>query len=73
MFIRAQDIKTDRLRLDDVARVTVTPGAEGERTRVKTHDLLITITGANVTKSALVRVDLNDAYVSQHVDLFVLS
>jgi len=69
MFIRAQDIKTDRLRLDDVARVTVTPGAEGERTRVKTHDLLITITGANVTKSALVRVDLNDAYVSQHVAL----
>ena len=32
-------------------------------------DLLITITGANVTKSALVETDLGVAYVSQHVAL----
>ena len=32
-------------------------------------DLLITITGANVTKTAMVLMDLGEAYVSQHVAL----
>jgi type I restriction enzyme S subunit len=68
-FIRAQDINTDRLRLDDVARVSAPDGAEGERTRVRCQDLLVTITGANVTRSAIVDIYLDDAYVSQHVAL----
>jgi type I restriction enzyme, S subunit len=36
---------------------------------VRQSDLLITITGANVTKSALVGSRLGTAYVSQHVGL----
>jgi type I restriction enzyme, S subunit len=69
LFIRAQDIKTDKLVLADVAHVKVPDGAEGERTRVFSKDLLITITGANVTKTAVADVGSDEAYVSQHVGL----
>lgn len=69
LFIRAQNIKHDRLDLSEIAFVALPERAEGLRTRVKTGDLLITITGANVTKSALMERDLGVAYVSQHVAL----
>ncbi|NOK14294.1 restriction endonuclease subunit S [Corallococcus exercitus] len=69
LFIRAQDIKTDTLQLEAVARVNPPANAEGTRTRVTSGDLLITITGANVTKSALVPNSIPEGYVSQHVGL----
>jgi len=69
LFIRAQDINTDELRLDSVAHVSLPATSEGTRTRVHQYDLLVTITGANVTKSALVREAMLEAYVSQHVGL----
>lgn len=69
LFVRAQNIKHDCLELDDVAFVSLPDKAEGVRTRVQQGDLLITITGANVTKSALVKHELGAAYVSQHVAL----
>lgn len=69
LFIRAQNLKFDRLVLDDVAYVSLPEKSEGKRTRVQVGDLLITITGANVTKTALVEADLGTAYVSQHVAL----
>jgi len=68
-FIRAQNLKHDFLDLSEKAFVSLPEGAEGLRTRVQIGDLLITITGANVTKSALVEHDLGVAYVSQHVAL----
>ncbi len=52
LFIRAQDINTDALVLDEVAHVRPPRGAEGLRTRVAPGDLLVTITGANVTRTA---------------------
>lgn len=69
LFIRAQDIKTDSLKLDGVARVTLPAKAEGMRSSVENRDLLITITGANVTKSAIVHGLSEVAFVSQHVAL----
>jgi type I restriction enzyme S subunit len=69
IFIRAQDINTDSLLLDGVARVSLPENVEGKRTRVFQGDLLITITGANVTKTAIVRQQLDEAFVSQHVGL----
>lgn len=70
IFIRAQDIKTDRLDLSAVAHVRLPKGTtEGARTRVRRDDLLITITGANVTKSARVNAAIDEGYVSQHVGL----
>src|SRR5258707_632462 len=38
-------------------------------TRVQVADLLVTVTCANVTKTALEALDLGEAYVSQHVAL----
>lgn len=69
IFIRAQNIKHDRLDLSDIAFVSLPEQTEGLRTRVRKGDLLITITGANVTKSALVENNIGAAYVSQHVAL----
>ena len=69
IFIRAQNLKHDFLDLTEIAFVSLPNNAEGLRTRVQTGDLLITITGANVTKSALVEYDPGVAYVSQHVAL----
>ena len=68
-FIRTQNINNDQLNLDDVAYVDLPQGSEGERTRLQMGDLLITITGANVTKSALVDLELPVAYVNQHLGL----
>src|SRR5439155_11876125 len=67
--IRAQNINSDFLNLDDIAFVRPPVSAEGLRTKVQQYDILITITGANVTKSALVAKPTEDAYVSQHVAL----
>ena len=69
LFIRAQDINTDQLRLYDAAHVLPPDNAEGRRTQVQFGDLLITITGANVTKSARVDKEIGEAYVSQHIAL----
>lgn len=68
-FIRSQDIKYDRLEFDDRAFVKLPPGTEGVRTQVRLQDLLITITGANVGKAAVVSQPVAEAYVSQHVAL----
>jgi type I restriction enzyme S subunit len=68
-FIRAQNINSDFLNLNDIAFVRPPASAEGLRTKVQQHDILITITGANVTKSAPVEKKIEDAYVSQHVAL----
>jgi type I restriction enzyme, S subunit len=70
LFIRAQNLKYDRLELVDVAFVKLPPNnAEGVRTRVSKGDVLITITGANVAKTGFVQTDIGPAYVSQHVAL----
>ncbi len=69
-FIRAQNLKHDRLDLTDIAFVKLPEGnTEGLRTRVNVGDVLITITGANVTKTGVVNFDWGTAYVSQHVAL----
>jgi type I restriction enzyme S subunit len=73
LFIRAQDIKTDALNMHDAARVDVPVDAEGTRSSVSEGDILVTITGANVTKSALVPALDELAFVSQHVALMKLT
>jgi type I restriction enzyme S subunit len=69
IFVRAQNIKTDCLILNDIAYVSLPNRAEGKRSLIKRWDILITITGANVTKTALVKDDISEAYVSQHIAL----
>jgi type I restriction enzyme S subunit len=69
VFIRAQNIKTDDIDLNDIAYVDLPNKSEGKRTLVSVNDILLTITGANVGKCAFVRENLSEAYVSQHVAL----
>ena len=69
IFIRSQDIRTDKLELEEVAHVRPPQSSEGMRTQIQPSDLLVTITGANVGKAAVVRAELAEAYVSQHVAL----
>lgn len=69
MFIRTQDINQNRLSLDGIAYVKLPAKVEGKRSLVRRGDLLITITGANVGKVAVVENDLPEAYVSQSVCL----
>jgi len=71
-FIRSQDIKFDKLLIDNKAYVSLPKKTEGKRAKVSNGDLLITITGANVGKCALVRDLSETAYVSQHVALVKL-
>jgi type I restriction enzyme S subunit len=69
IFIRTQNIKTDRLILDDVAYVDLPKSTEGKRSSVYVDDILITITGANVTKAARIESPIPESYVSQHIAL----
>jgi len=71
-FLRAQNVRFGLLRLDDLAHVTPPNGREGTRTRVMTNDIVVVITGAGVTNPALIDVDLDEAYVSQHLGLLRL-
>ena len=69
-FIRAQNLKYDVLDLADIAYVRLPEKVDGLRTQVRKHDILITITGANVTKTALVTEELEGrAFVNQHIAL----
>ena len=66
LFIRAQNLNKDRLDLGDIAYVSLPEKVEGKRTQTKVGDILVTITGANVTKAGYLDHDLGEAYVSQH-------
>ena len=56
------------LDLDDIQHVSPPQGAEGERTRVYSDDILISIT-ADIGSIGLVPEDIGDAFVSQHIAL----
>ena len=66
-FIRSENINTEYLRLVEDVRVEVPEGSESERTKVRGGDLLLTITGNNVGRTAVVPADCPPAHVSQHV------
>jgi len=68
-FIRSQDIRQDALIFDTPAFVTLPERTEGKRTLVRQGDILLTITGGNVGRCAVVPTMPNKAYVSQHVAL----
>ena len=69
LFVRSQDINTHRLDLSSVVRVELPRHVEGARTRLSRGDVLVIITGANVTITAWVSQAIEEAYVNQHVAL----
>jgi type I restriction enzyme S subunit len=66
-FIRSLDVQMNRIRSDDIAFVTAPDNAEARRTRVKTGDVLLTITGSRIGRVGPVPEELEGSYISQHV------
>lgn len=69
-FIRVQNVRRGDINLDleDVQRITPPLDIEGTRTRLRLGDIAITIT-ADLGRVGLIRSDIGDAYVNQHVAL----
>jgi type I restriction enzyme S subunit len=70
IFIRIGNLSRTSIALDlqDIQYVTPPDGAEGERTRVRQHDVLISIT-AYIGSVAVVSGYIGEAYVNQHIAL----
>ncbi len=70
LFVRSQNIRIGRLDFSDRQYVSPPMGGEGQRTRLDSLDLLITITGNGVGNVAHIPDGWAEvAYVSQHVGL----
>jgi type I restriction enzyme S subunit len=69
LFVRTENIKTNALDFHDIARVLLPATVEGKRTLLRPSDILMTITGANVGRCAIVPDGIPEAYVSQSVAL----
>lgn len=69
-FIRVGNLDHDTISLDlsEVQRVQPPAGAEGERTRLRPDDVLVSIT-AEVGMVGLVPNSLGEAYINQHIAL----
>lgn len=69
LFLRSQNVRAGFVDLTERAFVKPPTGAEGARTKLEQHDILVTITGNSVGNVAVAPGDLGEAYVSQHVGL----
>jgi type I restriction enzyme, S subunit len=74
LFLRIGNLTREHinLRLDDVVRVELPTSAEGQRTSVKSNDLVISIT-ADLGIIGVIPSDLGEAYVNQHIALVRVS
>jgi type I restriction enzyme S subunit len=66
-FLRSQNVYNDGLRLDDVAYISQDTHERMSGTAVAPNDILLNITGGSIGRSCIVRNDLGEANVSQHV------
>jgi type I restriction enzyme, S subunit len=66
-FIRSLDVQMNYIGDEDIAFVAPPDNAEARRTRVKTGDVLLTITGSRIGRVAAVPDELEKSYISQHV------
>ena len=73
-FLRIGNVQSGSidLNIDDVQHVDPPRGSEGDRTRVKPGDVLVSIT-ALIGAVAVVSEDLPEAFVNQHLALIRLS
>ena len=74
LFLRIGNLKSNSidLSLDDVQHVSPPKGKEGERTRVRAGDVLISIT-ALIGAVAVVPAQISEAFVNQHLALVRIS
>ena len=68
LFLRIQNVGSNRLLLDDVAFVTPPDSAESKRTMVKPGDVLISIT-ADLGRTAVIPSKFQIAHINQHLAL----
>lgn len=71
LFIRTQDITTNKISLENMSYVDLPDNIEGKRSLVELNDLLFIITG-QIGSVALMEKDLGETYVSQSVALMKL-
>ena len=66
-FIRSLDVRMNEISHKDAVYVTPPNNAEAKRTKVKSGDVLVTITGSLIGRVAPVLSNLEGSYISQHV------
>jgi type I restriction enzyme, S subunit len=66
LFLRIQNVQSDRLALDDIAYVKAPDSAEARRTRVQPGDVLLSIT-ADLGRSGVFPDGLGPAFINQHL------
>jgi len=66
-FIRSQNVQFSGLSLDDIVFISETIDQEMLSSRVKSHDVLLNITGASIGRCCVVPNGLLQANVNQHV------
>jgi type I restriction enzyme S subunit len=66
-FIRSQNVADDRLDLSDVAFIDPETHSEMTSSHVRSHDVLLNITGASIGRSCVVPPDFVEGNVNQHV------
>jgi type I restriction enzyme S subunit len=71
-FIRVQDLRGHRLRLDGSVFVDPPDAAEAKRTLIQPADLLLAITGASIGLTGVAPQSIGRAHVSQHVAILRL-
>ena len=71
-FIRSLDVKMNWIAWADTAFVKPPELAEADRTRVRYGDVLLTITGSRIGRTATVEDDIQNAHISRHVAIIRL-
>ena len=71
-FIRSLDVRMNEISNENAVFVNTPKGAEAERTRVRTGDVLLTITGSQIGRVAPVPEDIAGSFISQHVAILRL-
>ena len=66
-FIRSQNVRFGRLKMDNIAFIGEDVHQKMKRTQVRPGDVLLNITGASIGRSAVVTDDVPVANVNQHV------
>ena len=66
-FLRSQNVHFDGLRLDDVVYIPQATDESMRRSRVRSGDVVLNITGASIGRCTVVPPELGAANVNQHV------
>lgn len=72
-FLRVQNIMPNHIEPADMAYISVEEDANLARSRLKLHDVLLTITGVSYGKSAVVTADYVGSNINQHSVRMALS